>query len=320
MMSKYVNLLYLFFILLFVVFIQIGIRTGQRPDMKVEADSSGFKPMAQKIKEGKRRIKKAEEEVIQSIPDEKHQAMVLITAGAFIMGDNEGHLDQQPEREVYLDGFFIDQYETTFAQFYSFVTAAGHRKPRLAGYLAVDSTELHLLMKPSNPVVGVSWYDAQAYCEWMGKRLPTEAEWEKAAGGIHSIKWPWGNEEKSSFSNLVGRGDGFAYLSPVGALTRDHSPYGIYDMAGNVMEWVWDWYQEDYYHTASVNNPTGPGSSGYKVGPGGVAFGKYRGGAFKVVRGASWNDSIKRAQTAIRFKTYPTYRDVTIGFRCVKNG
>ena len=311
-MNRYIKLLYLVFILLIVVFIQIGIRTGERPDLRLKSEKKEFKPMAQKIKEAKELIQIAEHELLQVKLDEEDDSMAFIPPGEFIMGNEEGALDEQPARKVSLKGYFMDKYETTFAQFYAFVTATGHRKPRLAGYLAVDSTQLHSFMKPSHPVVGVSWYDAMAYCDWKGKRLSTEAEWEKAVKGADQRKWPWGNEERADNSNLVGAGDGFLYTSPVGALKQDQSPYGVYDMAGNAMEWVSDWYQEDYYRIASGSDPKGPERGEFKMGP--------EGGDFKVIRGASWNDSIKRAQTTIRFKTHPTYRDVTIGFRCAKDG
>ena len=100
-------------------------------------------------------------------------------------------------REVWVDDFYIDRYEVTFAMFYAFMANTQHRKPRLAGYLAVDATQLHTLLGPSNPVVGVSWDDAYEYCQWRGKRLLTEAEWEKAASGAQRSLFPWGDEEIS---------------------------------------------------------------------------------------------------------------------------
>ncbi len=165
-----------------------------------------------------------------------------------------------------------------------------------------DAAGIPVLLNPYSPVVGVSWDDADAYCYWKGKRLPTEAEWEKAAKGIDQRKWPWGDEENPNFANLVGAEDGFRYTSPVGSFKQDKSPFGVYDMAGNAMEWVSSWFQEDYYQIMPVLNPKGP------------AKGENRG-----IRGGSWNDSILRAKTTIRFKTRPTYRDVTIGFRCAKS-
>jgi formylglycine-generating enzyme required for sulfatase activity len=271
-------------------------------------DGSGFKPTAQRIKEAKELMSQAEKEVIQAHPDPAHEKTILIPAGEFVMGSTGGGLDEEPERRVFLDGFYIDPYEVTFAQYYAFVTATGHRKPRLAGYLALEAGELYLLMKPSNPVVGVSWHDARDYCDWKGKRLPTEAEWEKAARGTDGRKWPWGDKEEPAYANLVGPEDGFRYLSPVGAFGRDMSPYGVYDMAGNAMEWTADWYQEDYYRTAPARNPKGPETGEFSVGPDRKGF--------KVIRGTSWNDSVQRGRTAVRFKAFPEYRDVTIGFRC----
>ncbi len=299
-------------VFLIVIFVQIGIRTGERPDMRLENGKEGrFKPMAQKIKEGKLSMEEAEQKVIEAASVVEEEEIVLIPAGEFLMGNNEGPLDQQPERKVFLKGFYLDKYEVTFAQYYAFMAATGHRKPRLAGYLAVDSTSMHLLMQPSNGVAGISWHDAVDYCEWKGKRLPTEAEWEKAAKGTEQGRWPWGNDEFPGLANLAGVADGFPYLSPVGAFQQDRSPYGVYGMAGNVMEWVADWYQEDYYQIAPASNPTGSGKNGFRMGPDREGF--------RVIRGASWNDSIKRAETTVRFRAYPEYRDVTIGFRCAKD-
>jgi sulfatase modifying factor 1 len=313
-LHRYAKLIYLALVLLIVVFIQIGIRTGQRPDMVTESsENAPFKPMAEKIKEEKALMQSAEQKVESAAaegPDPLDQS-VLVPAGEFTMGQDGGPLDQQPERKVYLDGYYLGRYEVTFGQFYRFIAATGHRKPRLAGYLAVDSSAMHLLMQPDNPVVGVSWDDANEYCQWKKMRLPTEAEWEKAARGTDGRVWPWGNEEVSAMANLVGFTDGYGYLAPVTAFRQDKSPYGIDDLTGNAMEWVSDWYSDDYYHHAPSRNPTGPPKDAYRMGPDRAGF--------KVIRGASWNDSILRAKTTVRFRAYPEYRDVTIGFRCAKS-
>jgi formylglycine-generating enzyme required for sulfatase activity len=220
------------------------------------------------------------------------------------MGSRSGGYDEQPEKKISLAGYHIDRYEVTFAQFYNFTSETGHRKPRLVGYLGnVETEDLPLFMKPFYPVVGVSWDDAAAYCRWKGKRLPTEAEWEKAARGADQRKWPWGNQEGANYANLIGEEDGFRYTAPVDYFKQDKSPYGVYGMSGNAMEWVSDWYQEDYYRILPVSNPAGPAS-----------------GNLRALRGASWNDSIDHARTTMRFKMIPRYRDVTTGFRCAKSG
>jgi len=300
------------------VMLFMGIYRGGGPeDIFVQSHTTqdkGFKPLAKKLEVANEGFKKAEQELKSFKLDTTYETMVIIPAGEFIIGARDGGYDEQPERRVSLAGYYIDRYEVTFAQYYNFVAATGHRKPRLVAYLGnVETEDLPLFMKPLNPVVGVSWGDAVDYCQWQGKRLPTEAEWEKAARGGDGRKWPWGNDENPSYANLSGEEDGFRYTAPVDQFKQDKSSYGVFDMAGNVMEWVSDWYQEDYYKILPVSNPTGPLAGGYRV-----------------IRGASWNDSIDHARVTARFKMFPEYpdvttgiiigyRDVTIGFRCVKS-
>ena len=302
-MSKSLIFIYLAVVFSILAIIQIGIRReGGAPAVDVQTADQGYVPLAKKLEKVAEESKKAELEVRQAKIGDDFDAMVFIPAGDFTLGSPEGSNDQKPARKVYLDGFYIDKYEVTFAHYYQFVERAGHRKPRLAGYLSNSVTEdLPLFIRPVNPVVGVSWDDAADYCRWEGKRLPTEAEWEKAAKGTDSRKWPWGNEERSENANLLGE-DGVRYTAPVNQFTRDVSPYGVYDLAGNVMEWVADWYNQDSYRLMPIRNPIGVQS-----------------GESRVIRGASWNDSVKRAQTSVRFKMYPEYRDVTIGFRCARS-
>jgi formylglycine-generating enzyme required for sulfatase activity len=303
-MSKYLIGIYLAFVFLILVIIQIGIRQKSGPpELNGQKTDQGYTPLATKLAKVAEESQKAELEVKQAKIGEDFESMVFIPAGEFIMGTNDGSNDAKPVRKVYLDGYSIDKYEVTFAQFYQFIGLTGHRKPRLAGYLSASVTEdIPLFIKALNPVVGVSWDDAVEYCQWKGKRLPTEAEWEKAAKGTDQRKWPWGNEERSEFANLIGD-DGAQYTAPVNQFKQDVSPYGVYDLSGNAMEWVADWYNQDSYRLLPARNPLG------------VSKGENR-----VIRGASWHDSIKRAQTSIRFKMYPEYRDVTIGFRCAKTG
>jgi sulfatase modifying factor 1 len=309
-MTTPLKLLFLAVVMGVMVMLFMGIYAGGGPAdiLKKESQnttpSKGFKPIAERMKTAKEGFKNAEQELKTTRLNPIYETMVFIPAGNFIMGLRDGDYDEQPERKISLGGYSIDRYEVTFAQFYNFIEKTGHRKPRLVGYLGnVETEDLPLFMKPFNPVIGVSWDDANDYCSWKKKRLPTEAEWEKAARGDDQRKWPWGNQEEPGNANLIGEEDGFRYTAPVDYFKQDKSPYGVYGMAGNAMEWVSDWYQEDYYQILAVSNPAGPATGDYRV-----------------LRGASWNDSIDHARATTRFKMFPEYRDVTTGFRCAKSG
>lgn len=303
-MSRYLIYIYLGLVFVILGIIQVGIRTEGGPpivDLQSDPKKEGYVPMSRRVEEVAEQSKKAEAVVRETRLGEAFEKMIFIPPGEFVMGSVMGPHDQEPVRTVFLDGYEIDQFEVTFSQYYEFVRLAGHRKPRLAGYLSGRVMEsLPLLIFPEAPVVGVAWADAQEYCRWKGKRLPTEAEWEKAARGTDGRTWPWGNEERSEYANLVGD-DPHPFSAPVNQLGKDVSPYGVHGMAGNVMEWTADWYNQDSYRLAPARNPVG------------VRMGEQR-----VIRGASWHDSIKRAMTSVRFKMYPEYRDVTIGFRCAR--
>ncbi|MFZ5861998.1 MAG: formylglycine-generating enzyme family protein [Nitrospirota bacterium] len=301
-MSSFFKWLYLGLVLAIVGILMVGIkRTGKVPGEEVE--SSGYTPLAVKIKAAEEQMKNAESQLATVTIDPEFDRMIHIPGGPFTMGDRLGGAIEQPERTITLAPFWIDAYETTFAHYYAFMAATSHRKPRLAGYLAVDSSALPFLMNPYNPVVGVFWEDANAYCIWKGKRLPTEVEWERATKGPSQRLYPWGDEPIAANANLVDDADGFKYTSPVGAFRGDRSPEGVFDLAGNVMEWTADWFDERYYTTMSDRDPLGPPN-----------------GKERVIRGASWNDSVSRARATTRFKMRPDYRDVTIGFRCAKSG
>jgi formylglycine-generating enzyme required for sulfatase activity len=302
-LSKYLFFIYLFMMAVFVVIIQLAVYHGKKPaPQSSNPQEKRFTLLADKVKKTKEEFARAEANIASVRINEEFETMVGIPAGYFTLGDDSsGDFSARPARKIFLNAYSIDKYEVTFAQFYQFVSAADHRKPRLAGYLAVGSEGLPLLMNPFNPVVGVSWGDADAYCSWKKKRLPSEAEWEKAAKGGDQRRWPWGNEENPMNANFAGDKDGYFYTAPAGSLKNDKSPFGVYDMAGNAMEWVNDWYQENAYQTLSTMNPSGPST-----------------GQFKVIRGGSWNDSIHRGEVITRFKMTPEYRDVTIGFRCAK--
>ncbi len=241
-------------------------------------------------------------EVVEPEPDSAtkeepvQQEMVMIPAGPFIRGTESGGFDEQPQKTIQLDTFFIDQYEVTNHQYQQFVLATGHRKPGLPARYAKSSGR----MKGTNqPVVYVSWEDADAYCRWKGKRLPTEAEWEKAMRGTDGRLWPWGNEERANGANWARVNDGYEVSASVGSVQTDKSPYGVMDGAGNVIEWVADWYHETYYKDAVELNPPSP------------EYGTYR-----VLRGGGYTTTGGDIRITSRSKMMPDFRDETIGFRC----
>jgi formylglycine-generating enzyme required for sulfatase activity len=227
--------------------------------------------------------------------------MVTIPAGDFLMGNPEGigRADEWPQRSVYLDAFAIDQVEVTNERYMAFVRATGHRNPPNpygAGPLASANGIEQL------PVVQTTWYDAKTYCSWVKKRLPTEAEWEKAARGADGRPFPWGNEpptpERTTFDR---EWDGARTLHPVGSHPAGDSPYGIKDMAGNAREWVEDWYGEDYYRHAPDANPSGPEK-----------------GIVRSIRGGSWHSPISDVRASARGRGGFALQTHGTGFRCAR--
>ncbi len=219
--------------------------------------------------------------------------MVVVPAGVFTMGSNEVE-DEQPIHEVTLDTFYIDKFEVTTAHYRRFLEATKWPHPR-------HWDEVDAAKDGDRPVIGVSWSSAEAYCRWAGKRLPTEAEWEKAARGTDQRLYPWGNDDPTDVHGNFGklRWKGYETLSPVGSYPAGHSPYGALDMAGNVWEWVNDWYDPTYYARSPAKNPTGPD------------HGESRG-----VRGGAWNYDGLLARAADRNRDDPTTQIDTFGFRC----
>jgi len=227
------------------------------------------------------------------------EELVAIPGGSFVRGTHQGGFDERPERTIYLDGFLIDRYEVTNTQYAAFVKETGHRKSGPPSRYAKNMTRMRGV---NQPVVYVSWEDAKAYCAWRGKRLPTEAEWEKAMRGTDGRLWPWGNIEIPDGANWARVDDGFDVAAPVGRVKSDASPYGVMDGAGNVMEWVEDWYLESAYTEAPERNPPSP---------------EY--GIYKVLRGAGYASSGSDLRITARSKMMPDFRDETIGFRCAQS-
>ncbi|HXX75600.1 MAG TPA: formylglycine-generating enzyme family protein [Nitrospiraceae bacterium] len=222
--------------------------------------------------------------------------MVSISAGPFIRGTDSGGFDERPQRTLVLSAFAIDRYEVTNFQYQQFVDATGHRK---AGPPSRYAKNMGKMRGINQPVVYVSWEDAESYCRWKGKRLPTEAEWEKAMRGTDGRLWPWGNSEQANGANWARVQDGYDVTAPVGSFRNDRSPYGVMDGAGNVMEWVQDWYSESYYKDVSDQNSQGP---------------EY--GVYRVLRGGGYTTAGGDIRITSRSKMVPDFRDETIGFRC----
>jgi formylglycine-generating enzyme required for sulfatase activity len=227
--------------------------------------------------------------------------MALIPAGWFLMGsdkktDKLAYLPELPQRKIYLDAYEIDKFEVTTVQFLKFVLATN--RPPLIDW-RYDGGNFQETMA-NHPVMHVSWFDADEYCRWAGKRLPTEAEWEKAAKGTEDRRFPWGNVEPTAkHLNFNQQWIGEKTLMPVGSYELGKSPYGAYDMAGNVWEWVADWYDDRYYEKSPAKNPKGPDT-----------------GTDKVLRSSGWAVETPLVRIFTRVKSDPLIRNESTGFRC----
>jgi formylglycine-generating enzyme required for sulfatase activity len=218
-------------------------------------------------------------------------SLVVVPAGWFVMGQDEGHRSNQPQRQVYLDSFAIDRTEVTQAAFAKFVTETGYRT---AGW-----HEAELEGHADEPAVGVIWREADAYCRWAGQRLPTEAEWEKAARGTDGRRYPWGNTWDPAYANTAESQHGG--VLPVGSFPAGASPYGALDMAGNAAEWVADYFDFDYYTHAPDHNPPGPTQV-----------------LDHSLRGGSWASPSQQARTYFRDSSHSVQPNPRLGFRCAQ--
>lgn len=237
---------------------------------------------------------------LPEITDEKGAVMVLVQAGNFVMGTNRGDKDERPIHSVYLDDYYIDKYEVTNA-LYELCVRDGLCKPPVHADSYTQNSYYGNPRYNDYPVVYVDWNMANTYCEWRGASLPTEAQWEKAARGSEEPTYPWGKEIGCQKANYT---DGSRVCvggtTKAGSYESGKSPYGVYDMAGNVWEWVADWYSESYYGISiSSSNPLGPD------------FGRAR-----VGRGGSWTRSDGEIRSANRINYAPTYYNFDLGFRC----
>jgi formylglycine-generating enzyme required for sulfatase activity len=217
--------------------------------------------------------------------------------------------DESPAHMVFLDPYFIDKYEVSNKDYGEFIKAKGHPAPAYW-----DDPRLN---KPQQPVVGVNWEDARAFCESRGKRLPTEAEWEKAARGPEGNLYPWGNDFDPTRVNY---GKNHDATMPVDSHPEGASYYGAYNMAGNVFEWVSDWYDPKYYgRLETMVNPTGPDKAVW-IGGTGTYVDRLTVGEKRVIRGGSWIAPESTTRSTHRFWNHPLNNSygVGLGFRCAK--
>jgi formylglycine-generating enzyme required for sulfatase activity/serine/threonine protein kinase len=240
------------------------------------------------------------------LADGVEMELVRVGAGEFLMGsdpkrDSLAYGDEQPQRRVHLEEYWMGRYPVTNAQYQAFVAATGKGAPSHWSEGNIPKG------KETHPVVEVNWDDAAAFCEWASRlagveiRLPTEAEWEKAARGTDGRIYPWGDErpdsERCNFDDHLGDTTPVGRYSPAG-----DSPYGCADMAGNVWEWVSDWYDEDYYKNSPRENPAGPAT-----------------GSSRVLRGGSWFINVRGVRSAYRGWNDPDFRNDLVGFRCARS-
>ena len=231
--------------------------------------------------------------------------MITIAPGEFTMGSSDKDIlwaaktffsesldyyrDETPSHTVNLQAYKIDVTEVTVGQYQSYMLQTGVPAPKF-----MDNDRFN---DGNQPVVGVTWQEAADYCATMSKRLPTEAEWEKAARGTDNRFYPWGNEPDETKANIRGKKDGYRYSAPVGLDLYGASPYGIRDMAGNAWEWTADWYQPH---------------------PGNTHPNDFYGEQFRVIKGGSWFSNMDLARIAVRGKSLPDRRYNYLGFRCAK--
>jgi len=254
-------------------------------------------------------------------------SMVLIPAGEFTMGTDPANKlfikygweadwfsDEMPQRKIFLDAYYIDKHEVTVAEYQKFIEAGGYQKKDYwteEGWRFINTTNrtepwywgTDEIWKdfnaPGQPVVGVTLYEAMAYAKWAQKRLPTEAEWEKAARGTDGRLWPWGNEWDVKKVNSWE--SGLHKPTPVGKYPKGASPYGIMDVAGNVWEWCADRYDPEYYSHIALVNP------------------KSEIGETYTLRGGAWNGNAAVVRCAVRYSYAPTSAHYAVGFRCAKS-
>jgi sulfatase modifying factor 1 len=224
-------------------------------------------------------------------------SMVRLSAATFSMGADQGETDETPLHTVSLKAFWLDRTEVTNRDYRACVSA------NVCG--PAQSLDVPGMNGDSQPVTGVSWYDADKFCRWAEKRLPTEAEWERAARGAENRQFPWGSKYENNRANMRGDADGFKKTAPVGKFPAGVSrEAALHDLSGNAAEWVNDWYDPAYYRSQETfENPQGPDGIG----------------GDKVVRGGSYVDPDFNARVSSRSRMEINNRSDAVGFRCAQD-
>jgi formylglycine-generating enzyme required for sulfatase activity len=297
----------------------VEVSAGRRTDVLIDLERLGPPPIV-RGKDAATMMLVPAGDFWMGSPDDDIRAAITSCqqSGTDLASCTELFRHEAPRHRVLLDDYYIDQHEVTNAMFEQFVQATRHqttaeREGRGNLWRLRDGRWQWVVLQgatwrapggrgtralPTHPVVHVSWDDAAAYCRWAGKRLPTEAEWEKAARGTEGRLFPWGNTWVSERTN------GLMMLrttTPVGSYPTGASPYGVLDMAGNVIEWVSDWFAPDYFGRSPSVGPTGPAT-----------------GTSRVVRGGAWNGPLLYLRSAYRYATTPSTSSDALGFRCVQ--
>ncbi|MBT3922674.1 MAG: formylglycine-generating enzyme family protein [Nitrospina sp.] len=234
---------------------------------------------------------------------EADSEMAYIPEGEFLMGslEEKGKSNEHPQHKVYLDAFYIDRYEVTFKDFEEYLDTNPKQHPTITGWYDRKARPDML----NKPVFGLQWKRCKKYCEWKHKRLPTEAEWERTAKGIENRSYPWGNEPpdkyRANYGNCCFIQKGMV-LSQVGDFDQGKTPELVFDLGGNVAEWVYDWYDKKYYAVSPYKNPKGPEK-----------------GKYHVIRGGAWNSLPVYLRSSSRYGDSDAKDYYGIGCRCAKS-
>ena len=235
--------------------------------------------------------------------EDLNSEMAYFSEGEFVMGSPKqiGKKNEHPEHKVYLNAFYLDRYEVTFSDFEQYLASNLKKHPTITGWIDRKARPNML----NKPIFGLQWKRCRNYCSWREKRMPTEAEWERAARGIENRIYPWGNEKpdktRANFGNccFIQRGN---VLTVIGYFKNGVSPKNIFDLGGNVAEWVSDWYDKKYYEKSPYKNPQGP-----------------KKGKYHVIRGGAWNSLPMYLRSASRYGDSDAKDYYGIGCRCAKD-